>query len=59
MDYPKYCGDCARVVVTTKDGRKRKAMFYWNGNKPTFASYGSDISEKVIDWDYRDETGNH
>lgn len=53
LPYPKYTGDCARVVVTTEDGRKRKAMFYWNGNKPIFASYGIDISEKVIDWEYR------
>ena len=55
MKYPKYIGDCARVIVTLKDGRKRKAMFYMNGKKPTFASYGSDISEKVIDWEYREE----
>jgi len=53
MKYPKYVGDSAKVIVTLKDGRKRKAMFYMNGKKPTFASYGSDISEKVIDWVYR------
>jgi len=53
MNYPKYEGDCARVIVTTKNGRKRKAMFYWNGSKPTFASYGTDITELVIDWEYR------
>lgn len=56
MNYPKYEGDCARVVVTTKNGRKRKAMFYWNGSKPTFASYGTDITELVTDWEYRKET---
>ena len=55
MTYPKYVGDCARVTVTLNDGRKRKAMFYWNGKKPTFASYGSDISENVTDWEYRKE----
>ena len=27
-------------------------MFYWNGGKPTFASYGMDITDSVIDWEY-------
>ena len=52
LPYPHYDGDFARVIVKTKDGRKTKAMFYWNGGKPTFASYGTDISDSVIDWEY-------
>lgn len=52
MKYPEYKRNQAKVIVTTKSGNKRKAMFYWNGNKPTFASYGTDITDSVIDWEY-------
>lgn len=27
-------------------------MFFWNGKKPVFASYGSDVTNKVIEWQY-------
>lgn len=52
MTYPKYNGDFVRVIAITKSGNKCKAMFYWNGSKPTFASYGTDITENVVAWEY-------
>ena len=52
MEYPKYTNNQAKVIVTTKSGNKKRAMFYWNGGKPTFASYGTDITDSVIDWEY-------
>jgi hypothetical protein len=39
------------VFVITTNGKRAKAMFYYNGGKPTFASYGSVI-ENVIMWAY-------
>ena len=56
MEYPEYKGNFAKVIVTTKSGNKCKAMFYWNGNKPTFATYGSDITENVVSWEYATPT---
>lgn len=52
MKYPEYSGSFVRVIVTTQSGNKCKAMFYWNGKKPTFASFGTDITESVISWEY-------
>lgn len=52
MEYPQYKSNQAKVIVTTKSGNKTRAMFYWNGGKPTFASYGTDITENVIAWEY-------
>ena len=57
MKYPQYTNNQAGVIVTTKSGNRCRAMFYWNGGKPTFASFGSDITEHVIDWEY-DPTPN-
>lgn len=42
------------VFVITADRKCAKAMFYRNGGKPTFASYGSVI-ENVIMWAYINE----
>lgn len=39
------------VYCITADGKRAKAMFYYNGGKPTFASYGS-VVENVIRWAY-------
>lgn len=39
------------VFIETAGGAKSKAMFYYNGGKPTFASYGS-IIEDVVRWAY-------
>ena len=52
MKYPQYENNQAKVIVTTKSGNKKRAMFYWNGGNPTFASYGMDITESVVDWEY-------
>lgn len=55
MEYPQYTNNQAKVIVTTENGNKKRAMFYWNGGKPTFASYGMDITDNVIDWEYDTE----
>ena len=56
--YPKYQKNQAYVIAHTKSGNRIKAMFYWNGNRPTFASYGTDISDRVIAWEYNTEIYN-
>lgn len=51
---PKYVENCAFVYIKLKDGRIRKGMFYKNGGKPTFASYGAEIKiEDIQSWAYR------
>lgn len=50
--FPEYVGSQASVYMKCSDGRIRKGMFYYNGGKPVFASYGSQI-ENVIEWAYR------
>ena len=44
---------CSQVMVYIKksNGSTTKGMFYMNGTKPTFASYGSEI-QNVIAWAY-------
>ena len=57
-EYPKTKnGNGAMVIVTLKNGCKLKAMFYWNGKEPRFASYGSNITSEVISWEYRKQKG--
>lgn len=51
---PEYTGGAALVYMKRSDGRVTKGMFYMNGNKPTFAAYGSEITN-VIAWRYRFE----
>ena len=47
-----YCkGSQVRVYIKKSNGRTSKGMFYMNGTKPTFASYGSEIQD-VIAWAY-------
>lgn len=40
------------ILCHLKGGRRTKGFFYMNGTKPTFASYGSDITDYVIGWEY-------
>ncbi len=47
MIYPKFEG-----IVEVKRGnsdRWTSCLFYWNGTKPTFAQYGSEIHD-VTEW---------
>lgn len=30
----------------------RKGMFYLNGGKPMFCSFGSNVTEKIEEWKY-------
>ena len=50
--YPKYKNNQAHIIAHTAPGKMQKAMFYWNGGKPTFASYGTDITANVSAWEY-------
>lgn len=49
MEYPK---ENIVILCHLKGGRRTKGFFYMNGTKPTFASYGSDITDYVIGWEY-------
>ena len=49
---PVYISNCAFVFMKCSDGKIRKGMFYMNGGKPVFASYGSTV-ENVTAWAYR------
>ena len=48
---PDCKGSQVRVYIKKSNGRTSKGMFYMNGTKPTFASYGSEI-QNVIAWAY-------
>lgn len=50
--YPQYENNQAFVIAHTATGKTQKAMFYLNGGKPTFASYGTDITDSVVAWEY-------
>jgi hypothetical protein len=54
MEYPKIKEGCdtIKVIVTLSNGGKYSAMFYWNGKEPRFASFGSNITSKVVFWEY-------
>ena len=41
----------AKVYIKTVNNRVCKGMFYMNGGKPVFASYGSPV-ENVTHWAY-------
>ena len=48
MNYPDK--DCPVLFRTaSKPDAWRKGMFFWNGGKPEFASYGIEITD-VIEW---------
>lgn len=50
MEYPK---SDAIVYIYTKDGKRKKGMFFMNGFAPTFASYGLEIKlENIERWEY-------
>ena len=53
-EYPEH----SIVIIHLKNGNRAKGMFYWNGGKPTFVSYGSDITENVVGWEYPTELTN-
>ena len=48
---PDCNGSQVRVYIKKSNGSTSKGMFYMNGTKPTFASYGSEIQD-VIAWAY-------
>ena len=48
---PDCKGSQVRVYIKKSNGSTTKGMFYMNGTKPTFASYGSEI-QNVIVWAY-------
>ena len=48
---PDCKGSQERVYIKKYNGSTSKGMFYMNGTKPTFASYGSEI-QNVIAWAY-------
>ena len=48
---PDCKGSQVRVYIKKHNGITLKGMFYMNGTKPTFASYGSEI-QTVIAWAY-------
>ena len=48
---PDCKGSQVRVYIKKSNGSTSKCMFYMNGTKPTFASYGSEI-QNVIAWAY-------
>lgn len=49
MEYPK---ENIVILCHLKGGGRTKGFFYMNGTKPTFAAYGSEITDKVIGWEY-------
>ena len=48
---PDCKGSQVMVYIKKYNGSTSKGMFYMNGTKPTFASYGSEI-KNVIAWAY-------
>ena len=48
---PDCNGSQVMVYIKKSNGSISKGMFYMNGTKPTFASYGSEIQD-VIAWAY-------
>ena len=48
---PDCKGSPGRVYIKKSNGSISKGMFFMNGTKPTFASYGSEVQD-VIAWAY-------
>ena len=48
---PDCKGSQVMVYIKKYNGSTSKGMFYMNGTKPTFASYGSEI-QNAIAWAY-------
>ena len=38
------------VLLKSKPGKWYKAIFYKNGKKDTFARYGREVTDDVVDW---------
>lgn len=54
MEYPTIENGKDFVLVKIKlQGQKqwRSGMFYRNGTRPTFSSYGTDVTERVEQWE--------
>lgn len=51
-EYPEYKHNFASVTVHLKNGKREKAIFYWQGDKPKFVSGGSPITSLVVSWEY-------
>jgi hypothetical protein len=49
MEFPK---ENIVLLLHLKNGKRTKGFFYMNGRKPTFASYGTEITDMVIGWEY-------
>lgn len=47
MNYPK--NDCIVEVRLEGSNYWSTALFYWNGNRPVFCQYGSEI-HNVTEW---------
>ena len=43
------------VLLKSKPGKWYKAIFYKNGKKDTFARYGREVSDDVVDWHFLSE----
>ena len=55
MSYPELNGKSFIPVQIKLKNQSiwRNGMFYLNGGKPVFASYGIDVTEKVAEWKYK------
>ncbi|MBO6302657.1 MAG: hypothetical protein J6N15_09495 [Ruminiclostridium sp.] len=59
MTYPQLKGGIAHVLVLRNGCDEwSKAMFYMNGGKPVFASYGFNVTDEVKKWRYREPDRN-
>lgn len=56
MKYPELNGKQWVAVQMKFNGQEnwRNGMFYINCGQPVFASYGSEVTDKVTEWRYWD-----
>lgn len=54
-EYPEYKHNFVDVNVYLKNGKRTKAIFYRNGEKPKFVSGGAPITNLVVSWEYINE----
>ena len=52
MKYPELNNKQWISVLVKVENQWTPAMYYINGGKPVFASYGLDITNKVQKWKY-------
>lgn len=43
------------ILLKSKPDKWHKAIFYKNGKKDTFAWYGREVTDDVIDWHFLSE----